>query len=101
MREVNPNTKIIYGDDLCICDCFNEIGFYYWTKKYQPDTEIIKRTVNGLLYNGNITGCDLDRVLMGEIRVFLNPVYHNEKDHSQVISRIEKSIQDTNITIPG
>lgn len=99
MSEHNDNTlwrgvlQTVYsGDDgtpmICAIEDYAVVKIFFREKKFGVDKEAMQDALNGLVYNNNCSGYDLDRLCNGDIWVYFNPTHHTAHDRRQAIDKV-------------
>ena len=101
MQEKAPPGLMLDGTDIKVFaeKNLNEIQVYFWPKRYRPSESVVKTCLNGLVFNGNCTGYNVDRLVNGEIRVYLNPTYHNVADARRDVSKLIKVLRSFRLSL--
>ena len=69
-----------------------EVRLYFDPKKFNVNVDAVKDTLNGLVYNNNCSGFDTNRLINGDIRVYLNPACHGPSDSHRVITKVAEAL---------
>lgn len=72
-----------------------EVIFYFNPDEFSITREEVEEEVSKLISNGYITGGDADRVPYGEIRLYVNPVTHDEDSRSGAVNIMMAKIRKT------
>ena len=67
---------------------YEAVKIFFREKKIDANKEAMKDALNGLVYNNNCSGYDLDRLCNGDIWVYFNPTYHTAYDRRRAIDKI-------------
>ena len=68
-------------------DC-GELNLFFNPKKFDVDVEAVRDALNGLVYNDNCSGYDIQRLSNGNVRIYLNPACHGPSDSHRVITKV-------------
>ncbi len=69
-----------------------EIRLFFDPKKFDVNVESVTAALNGLFYNNDCSGTDLDRLRNGEIRIFFNPACHGPSDSHRAINKVVEAL---------
>ena len=77
---------------ICVIEDYGEVKIFFRTKKIRVNEESIKDVLNGLVYNDNCSGYNIDRLLNGDIWVYFNPTVHKDCDRRRAIEKVVEEL---------
>ena len=83
-----------YADDerILIVEGSSEVEFYFSPKELMPDFGEITKVVQKLISSGACTDVGRTHLPSGEMRVYLNPMRHDECHRETVMETIARTI---------
>lgn len=71
----------------------HEARVYFDPKNFAPDGHEMLTVVNGTIYSGHCTGCDIERLTLGEMRLYFNPLYNTAADREFTLARVKEALE--------
>ena len=79
---------------------YGEVKIFFRSKNLVVNVAAVKDTLNGLVFNGDCTGFDVDRITNGDIWVYFNPTRHDAYHRRHAIeSVVEALLKNNNVFI--
>ena len=78
---------------------YDHAKVFFNKAKFKLEESAIKEALNGLVYNHNCSGYDIDRLLCGEIWIYFNPIHHDASDRQTAIAKIVELLEKSSLVL--
>ncbi|MBR2641396.1 hypothetical protein IKD49_03045 [Candidatus Saccharibacteria bacterium] len=76
-----------------------ELGIFFWPRRFDVDRSKMLNVLNSLVFYDECTAFDISRLPRGDIRIFFNPIYHNEHNKNHAIEKVVEVLEGSRIDL--